>query len=138
MQIKFEVSPKAIKNLEASIKKKISQVVEKVGVQVHNAVVTGNYPYYSGSYISSWNISKGSADLEYNEPSGLRSAWAKPEVIYDLNFLGGVSFGQRVYITNATPHARMVEFEGTPTHSEDGWFTATHARNQIVLTYKFK
>ena len=133
MEIKFEVSKKKLDKLEKFIKKKLTQITENVGVQTYNMILTGEYPYYSGSYISSWNISVGSPDLKYNVPSGLRGAWSIPEVIYSLS---GVSFGQNIYITNAAPHASLVEYEGTPTHPENGWYIAAHAKNQILLTYK--
>jgi len=133
MEIKFEVSKKNLNRLENFIKKKLAQITENIGVQTYNMILTGEYPYYSGSYISSWNLSVGSPDMNYNVPSGLRGAWTPPEIVYGL---GEISFGQKVYITNAAPHASLVEYEGTPTHPENGWYIAAHAKNQILLTYK--
>ena len=128
-----------MEKLEKSIKNKLAKVVENVGLQVYNTIVLGHMtgvdsPYYSGSYISSWNISKGIPRAQYNKPTGIPNTYQVPGPKLDL---GGLKFGQKVFISNAAPHAKQVEYEGTPTHT-GGWMVATHAKNQVVMTYKFK
>lgn len=139
MSVHINIPSGAMAKLEASIKKKLANAVEDVGLQVYNSIVMDvvESPYYSGSYISSWTISKGLPKIGTFSESPVpwkRGVYDNPSAILDL---GTVSFGQNVYITNAAPHAKQVEYEGTPTHS-GGWKTATHARNLAVMSYKFR
>lgn len=139
MSVRVTVPKGAMAALEASIKQKLANVVEDVGLQVYNSIVMNvvESPYYSGSYISSWTISKGLPKIgTFNAPPTpmRRGVYDNPNAILDL---GGVKFGQNVYITNAAPHAKQVEYDGTPRH-DGGWKTAAHAKNLAVLTYKFR
>jgi len=137
MTVLVTIPAGAIDKLTRSIKQKMANVVEDVGLQVYNSIVLDvvDSPYYSGSYISSWTISKGLPKIgTFNEPTGRRGTYDNPNPILDL---GGVMFGQNVYITNAAPHAQLVEYIGTPTHSS-GWKTAAHAKNTVVMTYKYR
>ncbi len=138
MRIELSVPDGAMAKLTKSIKRQIAKRVEDVGLKVYNTIVLGELtgvesPYFSGAYISSWEISKGIPRTKFNEPQNIRNVYARPGPKLDL---GGVKFGQRVFISNASPHASIVEYEGTPTHPQP-WLTATHARNQVVMTYKY-
>jgi hypothetical protein len=135
VRIEMHVDKSAISRLEKYIKRRIAEKTKDVGLNVYNTIVLDlvDSPYYSGSYISSWRISAGLPTFSYNESAGLPNQYTAPNPKLDL---GGVMFGQKVYITNSAPHAKQVEYEGTPRH-EGGWFTATHAKNVVVMSYKF-
>ena len=137
MTVTVTIPKGAMAELEKSIKQKLANAVEDVGLQVYNSIVMDvvESPYYSGSYISSWTISKGLPKIgTFSEPTGIPNTYNNPHTILDL---GGVGFGQNVYVTNAAPHAKQVEYEGTPRHA-GGWKTASHARNLAVMSYKFR
>lgn len=137
MTVGFKIPDGAMAKLEKSIKKKLANAVEDVGLQIYNSIVMDvvDSPYYSGSYISSWTISKGLPKIgTFNLSTGKPNVYDNPPPLLDL---GEVGFGQNVYITNAAPHAKQVEYEGTPWH-DGGWKTATHARNLAVMSYKFR
>jgi hypothetical protein len=138
MIVNFKVSPQALQNLTLSIKKSMSKITEKVGVQIYNAVISGegiNYPYWSGSYVSSWRITIGTP-----APSGDYNIAHRPNVFqpptHITDLAGDATFGQHIFITNNVPHAAQVELIGTPRHPDGGWHTAAHAVNQIVYGYK--
>jgi hypothetical protein len=139
MQLSFKVDPKVLKGVENYIKGEVARITESVGLKTYNSIVMGEYPYWSGSYVTSWNLSVGAPKFSINEPAGKNEYPRPDESYYLINRKGNeynVQFGQIVYLTNATPHAMQVEYEGTPTH-DGGWYIAHEAVNQTVLSYKF-
>lgn len=137
MNVQFKVSDAAIEKLIESVKKSITKITEDVAIQTYNLIVANErqYPYWTGSYISSWNIQAGTPNTDYNLSNDPNTeTFPIPDIKYQLE---GINFGEWVYITNAVPHAYLVEYMGTPTHEHEGWFTATHAVNQTVMTYKY-
>jgi len=141
LDMRIDISEGVMTKLEKSIKRKLANIVEDVGLQVYNSIVLQlvKSPYYSGSYISSWTVSKGLPKIgTFNPPPTpwQRNVYGVPQPVLDL---GTVGFGQSVYITNAAPHAKIVEYTKTGKDAPaGGWRTATHARNMTVMTYKFK
>jgi len=136
MNVSFKISQSALLKLEESLKKSITKITKEAAVKTYNNIVGGSdFPYWSGSFISSWKISVGSRDSEYNL-ANIPGVFDIPHQITDVP--GSVHFGERIYITNSTPHAYQVEVLGTPLHPHEGWFTAAHAVNQTVLSYKLK
>jgi len=139
LAVRLDIPSGAMQKLERSIKSSITKAVKNVGLQVYNTIVMGNMtgvksPYFSGSYLSSWNISVGIPKASYNVPTGVPDTYPPPSPQLEL---GNIVYGQKVFITNTAPHARQVEEIGTPTHP-GGWFVAEHAKNQVVMSYRFK
>lgn len=132
MEARVKISKAAFKNVEKYIKKRVTEITESVSLKIYNGIILGEYPYWSGSFISSWRLSIGSPDTSYNAPGNI-GQYSVPGVKYDLK----VRFGQTVFISNNAPHAYQVEFMGTPRHKGEGWYVAHHAVNNTVLTYKF-
>ena len=138
MIVNFKISPQAIETLSQSLKRSVAKLTENVGVQMYNAVISGegvNYPYWSGSYVSSWRITIGvpASSSDYNLAHRPNVFQPPPHI---PNMVGDVTFGQHIFITNNVPHATQVELTGTPRHPDGGWHTAAHAVNQIVYGYK--
>lgn len=120
--------------LKRIIEAKCVQVLEEVSLKTYNYIVgPSEHPYFSGSYIASWNISVGSMDSSYKQPMMQRGVYKSPNLKFDLNIQNPY---QAVYITNSAPHAAQVELEGTPTH-EYPWMVAASARNATLMSYRF-
>lgn len=136
MATRMEINPRSFANITKEVQKKAQEIAKDVAIEIYNTIVAGgvDIPYWSGSYISSWNISVGSPDYSYSPRTGIPDSYSVPDPVWDL---GGVGYNQKIYITNAAPHADKVEYEGTPTHP-GGWYVATHAKNQVVMGYKVK
>ena len=131
--IGFRIPQGALEACRKQIESKLSRVVADVAVKTYNSILHQEFPYYSGSYISSWNINIGSSDRSYNEPVWQRGVYIAPREARAITLPSAYS---KVYLTNAAPHAYQVEYEGTPKHS-GGWEIATAARNNTVMSYKF-
>lgn len=138
--IELKISNADIKALTKHIEQQTADIMETIGIKTYNAITAqGNFPYWSGSYISSWKISTGTSspsDKSYNPPDQrTRDKYPVPPNVYDI---GEVKYGESVFISNYAPHAAMVESEGTPTHPDGGWHTGTAAINEVVGSYKGK
>lgn len=131
--IGFKISANALDTLRKQVEETLSRVVVDVAVKTYNNILHQEFPYYSGSYISSWNISVGSPDTSYNEPLWQRGVYLAPREAKTLSI---ASPYQTVYISNYTPHAYQVEYDGTPKHL-GGWYIATAAKNNTIMSYKF-
>lgn len=127
-----ETSVAAIKK---AVERKARESVELVALKIYNTIVTGSeggdYPYYSGSYISSWNIQYSSPDTSYNKPYRNRGYYIAPSPVLGLSGEGNV-----IYISNYVPHAGQVELEGTPSHPSP-WMQAHRAVNDVIGKYRF-
>jgi hypothetical protein len=135
--IKFKVDPASVKKVEGFLQNEVAKITGQVAQRTYNSIVTndGQYPYWSGAYISSWTIQAGSPKFVSNEgDTNQQGKYAAPSPVTGFK----VSFGVPIYITNAADHAYQVEYMGTPTHKHEGWFTANHAVYQTVLSYRFK
>jgi hypothetical protein len=131
--IGFKIPAGALEACRRQIEEKLSRVVVDVAAKTYNNILHQEFPYYSGAYISSWRISVGSPDRSFNEPLWQRGVYLAPREVRGLSI---ASAYQPVYISNYAPHAGKVEYEGTPKHS-DGWYIATAAKNNTILSYKF-
>ena len=136
MSIRFKIDKSSLKSVNGFIEKQLTKITEQVGVKTYNQILLGSYPYWSGSYISSWNISSGSPDKTVNAPPKDRSqnVYAVPEIIYRVE---NVQPYQPIYISNYTPHSYKVEYMGTKYSPHEGWYVATNAVNTISLSYRF-
>lgn len=138
MNVGFNTSQFDLEKIRRLIEKKSSEVVEHVALKTYNAILLNEFPYYSGSYISSWNINVGAPDTSFNAPSawgtrGPNVQYAIPEVKYDID---QVNPYQSVFISNYAPHAYQVEFNGTPKHP-DPWMIAHHAVSSASTSFRF-
>lgn len=138
MNLGFNTSQFDLDKIRSLIEKKISETTERVALKIYNSILLNEFPFYSGSYISSWNINVGSPDTSFNPPSdwgtkGPNVQYAVPQIKYDL---GNINPYQSVFISNYAPHAAIVEFDGTPRHP-DPWMIAHHAANSSVSSFRF-
>ena len=132
--IGFKIPAGALEACKKQIEAKLAGVVADVAVKTYNNILHQDFPYWSGSYISSWNISVGSPDRTYNEPVWTRGVYIAPREARNITLPTPY---QTVYISNYTPHAGLVEYQGTKTSGFQPWHIATSARNNTVLGYKF-
>ena len=131
--IGFRIPQGALDACKKQIEAKLATIVADVATKTFNSILHQDFPYYSGSYISSWNISVGSRDSSYNDPVWQRGVYMAPR---EVKMLSVPSAYTKVYISNSTPHAAMVELDGTKTSNFQPWHIATSARNNTVLGYK--
>lgn len=131
--IGFRIPQGALEACKKQIESKLATIVADVATKTYNSILRSSWPYYSGSYISSWNISVGSKDSSYNDPVWQRGVYLAPREVKTLSVPSAYT---KVYISNSTPHAMQVEIDGTPTH-DGGWYIAAHARNNTLGSYKF-
>ena len=144
MNVRFVVDKKSMTSVKKFIEKSLASITEQVALKTYNHIVdpleVGSYPYYTGSYISSWKITtvpNGKNDApnkEYNPSNVEAGHYARPSIIYDI---GTVLPYEKIIISNYSPHSYKVEYMGTPKHSQQGWYVANHAVNNTVMTYKF-
>jgi hypothetical protein len=133
--IGFRIPQGALEACRKQIESKLARVVADVAVKTYNNLLHQDFPYWSGSYISSWNISAGSPDTNYNTPLWTRGVYIAPRESRGITVPSAYT---KVYISNYTPHASLVEYSGTKTSNFQPWYIATSARNNTVLTYKYK
>ena len=112
---------------------KVKQLVQDTAEEVWIRIVEGQpgneYPYWSGSYISSWQVSFGnSVPRSYNEVELSASGLSIPGIYRapGRDIPAVPSAYTVVNISNAAPHASEVEHDGTPSHPT-GWFVAYEA-----------
>ncbi len=135
--ISFKVDPSAWRNLEQAIARKVAEVVANTASIAYNTAIQHQSPYWSGQYFASW-------DVTFDRPStvvlpnvgkakqgkGASYHYARPLLISVIpNYTSPYS---TAYVTNTSDHAYMIEYEGTPTHPDDGWKIAFHAKNQAL------
>lgn len=116
--------------LKRIIEAKCVQVLEEVSLKTYNYILTHDYPYYSGAYISSWTINVDSPEKVSHEAHRLNE-YSEPNVQLALNIQNPY---QTVFIANYADHAYKVEVLGTPTHPRDGWWIASEARWNTLLS----
>lgn len=133
LKVTVSVPEASIKAIKKAIEKKLIQVLEDVSLQTYNYILTNEYPYFSGSYISSWNINAGSPDTSYNAPLLNQNAYPVPTVKMQLGISNAY---QPVYISNYAPHSMDVEVLGTPRHPTP-WLIAAGARNHTLMSYRY-
>lgn len=133
LKVSVKIPDASLKAIKRSIEAKLKERLELVALQAYNYIVTHEYPYYSGSYASSWNIQAGTPDKSYNQPLLNRGYYPEPDV--KLGFKVNNVY-DKVFISNYTPHARMIELSGSPTHPTP-WLIAASARDATVLRYRF-
>lgn len=135
----FDFSQFNIAGFTKAIENHVVEVTESLATKVYNHIILNDYPYWSGSYISSWNINIGSIDPSYNEPPSWGSSEEKvsysvPEIV---NKLHGLKPYQAVYVSNATPHAEKIEDSGTKTSEYTPWKIAYHAFNNVSKSFVY-
>lgn len=133
LKVTVTVPEASIKAIKKAIEKKLIQVLEDVSLKTYNYILTHDYPYYSGSYIASWNINVGSVNRSYKAP-GEPNDYSPPMLQKSLNISNPY---QTVYLSNYAPHSYQVEVLGTPSHPKDGWYIAAEARYNTLMSYKF-
>lgn len=140
MNVGFNTSQFDLDKIRRLIEKKIVEARNKVATRAYNHIATMSpYPLWSGAYMSSWNISAGYPNMTFNAPpediASSVNTYQKiqPVKLSDLDTSNPYA---NVYITNATHHAVMVEFDGTPRHS-DPWMIAHHAASSSVSSFRF-
>ena len=133
--IKLKVSKADLMKVKKELLEKANDIRDDFAVKTYNSIVTNesHYPYWTGSYISSWNITVGDKKGKTNK-SDVEDEFSPPAPVTNLTFS---SLGQPVYISNYAEHAYQVEYLGTGTHHHEGWFTANHALNTTRLSYKY-
>lgn len=141
IKVTTEIKQEDIDRIKKYINKFVAKTMEKVALWTYNSIVHNSEPYWSGAYLSSWNISIGSPDKSYNTPPEYKKGkppeftYPHPSEIYYFT-VKEEDIKKSIYITNAIPYASMIEYEGTPKH-ESPWMIATHARNNVVGSFKF-
>lgn len=133
LKVSVKIPDASLKAIKKAVEAKLMKVVEEVSLKTYNYILTHDYPYHSGSYISSWNINVSSPDRSFNAPAE-PNKYPAPTVKLDLNLSNPY---QKVYLTNYAPHSYQVEVIGTPTHPNDGWYIAAEARYNTLLSYRF-
>ena len=134
MSIKFEIEKGAVQKVKEYLEEQALEIFEQLSVRTYNNIMEQrNFPYYTGSYISSWNIQAGGEDTSINL-SNIKGAYAVPSQITNIP---GITLGDKVSITNYVPYAYEIEFEGTYKSDYEPWMTANHAVNIAVSTYKY-
>lgn len=138
--IEFKVSKSTLANLQKALELKSAEVVEKTALKLYNSILMNEFPFYSGSFISSWRVGIGEMDKSFNAPAdwgtkGPNVQYPVPSVKFDI---GTVLPYQEVHVSNSAPHAYKVEYEGTKTSDYRPWMIAHHARTQAVMSYKFR
>lgn len=139
--VKFDLSKFSEAKVRKLIGDKVAEVTERVALKTYNYLVGfADWPYWSGSYISSWKIGIGSPDRSFNAPAtrttnGPSVTYSVPDIEFHLPNKNQPY--QKIYISNSTPHAFKVEYEGTKSNDYHPWLTATVARNNTVQTFKF-
>ena len=140
--IKLKVDRSVKKSLEEYIEDEMTKIVSDLGSKIYNQIILdeSNSPYWSGAYITSWNLNSGSPDTSYSDPDSAprgsnsrypaQGHFGEPAII--TNFKAAPY--EIVYITNYAPHAAMVEFDGTKSHP-DPWMTAHHGVNTVMGLY---
>ena len=141
MNINFNTSQFDLEKIRKVIENKIVDVRNKTLIRVYNIIATmDEYPYWSGTYMASFNISVGSPDMSHvplptNSHGQASVHYARPRE-RSLGTVTDTNPYQTGYITNAVPHAYKVEFVGTPKHP-DPWMIAHHAVNSVRTSLRF-
>lgn len=133
LKVSVKIPDAAMRKVKQAIEAKLKEHLELISLQIYNYIVTHDYPYYSGSYASSWNIQSGTPDKSFNKPLLNRGYYPEPDVKMALKVN---NVYDKVYISNYTPHAAQVELSGTPNHPTP-WLIATEARNATIMRYRF-
>ena len=137
LKFSVTVSEASIAAIKKAVEAKAREVMELAAVKIYNTIVTGSeggdYPYYSGSYISSWTIQAGSPKTAFKQPYFNPGMYDAPDPV--LGIKGGEQT-QVIYISNYAPHAGQVELSGTPRHTMP-WMQAHMAVNDVVGKYRF-
>lgn len=126
--VTFTVSD--ISSLKQALQLKLAQKVGRTAEKIYNKIVSGEIstPYYSGSYISSWNINVGSINGSFNYEPWKKGTFFAPDQSQGLFAPPNTP----VYVSNLVPHASRVENDGTPKHPEP-WKVAFHAIRMLAV-----
>lgn len=130
--VSVKIPEATLTKVRKAIEVKLKAHVEEIALHAYNYIVTHEYPYYSGSYASSWNIRGGAPDKSYKKPEFKRGVYPEPDVKRDFNI---TNVYQTIYISNYVPHAAEVELVGTPTHTFP-WRIAAEAKNATLMKYR--
>lgn len=128
-----KIPTSSMDKLKRIIERKAMQVLEDVSLKTYNYILTHDYPYYSGAYISSWTISVDTPEKVSHE-AHRAGEYTAPNVQMALNIQNPY---QPVYISNYADHSFKVEYLGTPTHPKEGWYVASEARWNTIGSYRF-
>lgn len=138
--ISLEFDKKAIKSLEKSIAENLAEITSQVGLNIYNQIIVDEKPVWSGAYRASWTLSAGSPDTSGKVQSTPDNPYPDPGFKFSLK---SKSY-EPVYVSNYVKdkqgdyYAGLVEYEGTYTHPDSGWMIATHAKNTVASTYKYR
>lgn len=137
----FRIPQGALEACKKQVEAKLATIVADVATKVYNHIILGEYPYWSGEYIASWNVSVGTkayayqASVGYSDTGkGAAAHYARPTA---TSLLRSASPYDKFYITNSAGHAMKIEYEGSPTQPTEPWRIAVSARNNTVGSYKF-
>lgn len=132
--IEFDFSAFNLKGLEKDLEDHVRKVVNSYGTRIYNHIVTYEYPYWSGAYINSWSVGFGRFDNNFVEPplewEDSADTYSQPNTVTHILDDFDPAY-QPIYIYNASPHASMIEFEGTKTSDNRPWKVAYNAFNSI-------
>ena len=133
--ISFKVNPESLKGLERAISRKVAEVTARAASVAYNTAISYSEPRWSGTWRASWDISFGHpSDRRIEHPT---NSGGKPSIThkrpYDQSVLPSYSSPfTPIYVSNTADHAYKVEYEGTPTHPNEGWHIALHSKNQTL------
>lgn len=130
---KVNVPEASLKTIKAAIDRKVAEVLEFAALKTYNYILTHEYPYWSGAYVSSWNISVGSPDTSFNVSKLDKGVYLPPEIRFDL---GTVGANDTIFISNYASHSYQIEYDGTPRH-DGGYYIANQAVNNTLMSSKY-
>lgn len=108
----------APKALDRKLRRRIDYVMRQIGMEADH-VAKSESPIWSGAYVASWNLTRGSIDYSawrapepWGEDTRYEVAGPAPPELTQLNrYYADL---QPVYLTNSAEHAGLVEGYITP------------------------
>jgi hypothetical protein len=135
--IELDFSAFNLKGMEKALEDHVRKVTNSYGTRIYNHIVTSDFPYWSGAYINSWLVGFGRFDSSFVEaPEDWEDSvgtYSRPTTITHILDDSDPAY-KPIYIYNASPHAHIVEFQGTKTSDNVPWKVAYSAFNSIAKT----